>query len=313
MTQKNRWPAGVRLLIALAALAALLACAWFVTSYRIEKQVEKTLREALEKHQLSDRVQWQGISVSPLGHVALKDVVFQQSPDLHYKAEKIRISDIINQQDRLGLRLQLTQWQVVLSEAARKHIPAPFAHIVMLPMDVQGQLDLDFTQDTGRIDYDMQVPNAYAVDYHLEISQIGILRDILKKWLPDLALTTEDPKGRSALGRFLSPWGGLLYSNLTTLDISLHDRGLRASLSDAGKEQGNIISQMTQGGLRVLQQSCAYALPERALSCQHLADFIEGKKSSLRLIAQPEQPVPIWRVMRFNLKENIRLLNLRLE
>jgi len=298
-------PVGPRIFKVLLVLTLLLACGWFVASDQIERKIEKTLQEALEKHQLTDRVQWQGISASPLGHVVLKDVVFQHSNELQYKAEKIRISDIINHQDRLRIHLQLTQGQVVVAEAARKHLPASWADTVMLPMDAHGQLDLDFAQDTGRIVYDIQVHNAYVVDYRLEISQIAALRAMLKQWLPELALSTEDTGAKT--------WGGWLSTRLNTLDVTLYDRSFWVSLSESGEEEGTMTQQIMQGGLQVLQKSCAYALPERALSCQHLTDFIDGKKSSLHLTAQPEQPVALWRMLRFNQKETIRLLNLRLE
>jgi len=298
-------PIGPRIFKALLVLALLLACGWFVISYQTERKIEKTLQEALEKHQLTDRMQWQGISASPLGYVVFKDVVFQHSNELQYKAEKIRISDLINQQDRLRLHLQLTQGQAVFSAATLKHLPASWVDTMMLPVDGRWQLDLDFAQDTGRVVYNLQVHNAYAVDFHLEISQIVALRKMLKQWLPGLALSTEDTDPKA--------WGGWLSTNLNTLDVTLHDRGLRASLSKSRAEKGKITPQIMQGALQALEQSCAYALPERALSCQHLTDFIDGPKNSLRLTAQPEQPVALWRTLRFNQKETIRLLNLRLE
>jgi len=297
---------GLRIFIVLFVL--LLILGWFGTCYFIEKKVEGILLEALQKQGLQDKVQWKSISASPFKVVVLKDVMFQQSDHLHYKADSIRISDVINQQDRLRIRLQITRLQSILSAKMQERLSANAVGDAMRPIDSSIMLDLDFGKDQGRLVSDNQVQDLYDLDVHWEISNIAVLRDILKQKFPNLALNTDSAHG--------NPTFGLLAISLNSLDARLHDRGAVAKwLPPATKagEKDDITGQMVRGGMQALQKGCAYALPERALSCQHLTDFAQGKKDSLRLTVRPEQPVPMWRLVRVNQKETIRLLDIRLE
>jgi len=295
---KNK-PAGTRIFITVLVLALLLACGWFITSYRIEKNVEEKLHQLLKKHQLSERVQWQYISASPLGVVVFKNVTFQNSANVRYTAEKIRISDIINHRDRLRIRLQIIQGQ------GGNHA----AQYVMQPIDMNWQADLNFAEDQGTFIYDSQAQASYDFTFHLDIRNIAVLRGMLKKWLPDLALSTEGAAGNTPLG--------LMVLSFNALDATVYDRRLAAQLQAApetGVEKSHDIpQQIMQVGWQALQKGCAYALPEHAQSCQHLTDFVQGKKSRLHLTAQPQKPLPLWQFVRLNQAKTLSALNVRLE
>jgi len=281
--------------IALLILLVILGLAWVIVSYQIEKKIEKTLHQTLEKHDLQDQVQWHSISVSPLKTVTLKNVVYQPPGGLQYQANKIRISDVINQPDRLRIHLQILQMLPVIP--ASKSNPQS--------TDINMQVDLDFAKDTGRITGDAQVQHGYDFDFHWEISKIAVLRRMLKQRFPYLALSTEGASGNAVFG--------LLAVSFNSLEARWDDRGAAAKqLSNTPKEgeDNDIIGQLMRGTMQTLEKGCAYAIPDMAQSCQHLIDFAQGKKSSLHLTATPAQPLPLWQFVRLNQAKSLRALNI---
>jgi len=291
--QRPRKSLGKRILFFVLILAALSGVAWFIVCWRIEQQVEKFLHQALEKHQLTDRIKWQGIRASPLGSVVLSDVEYQRSEHTQYRAKSLRISEWINQPDHFRLRLQLNEAHIVSSDKT------------MRPVNANMQVNLDFAADQGSGSVELLQPEGNDLAVRLDISKMAVLRKLLKERFPGLALSTDGSVGNAALG-----W---MQVSINGLEASLHNRLGRATKWIQPLEAGDHPPTIWQKGWKLLQESCAYALPTQAQSCQHLTEFVQGRKNHLHLTAQPTQPVPLWRFIRFDQASTLRALNIQLK
>jgi len=290
--QRPRKSLGKRILFFVLILAALSGVAWFIVCWRIEQQVDQFLHQVLEKHQLTDRIKWQGISASPLGSVVLSDVEYQRSEHMQYRAKSLRISKLINQPDHFRLRLQLNEVHILSSDKT------------MRPVNANMQVNLDFAADQGSGSVELLQPEGINFAVRLDISKMAVLRKLLKERFPGLALSTDGSVGNAALG-----W---MQVSISGLEASLHNRG-KATEWATPPEQGSLPQTMWQKGWKLLQESCAYAMPTQAQSCQHLTEFVQGRKNHLHLTAQPTQPVPLWRFVRFNQASTLRALNIQLK
>jgi|GEM_PF-1554964 len=307
MTSENHRPRkslGKRIFFIFLTLACLSGITWWIICWRIEQQVEQLLHQALEKHQLTDRVNWQGIHASPLaGSVLLSDVVYQRSEHIQNRATSLRISELINQPDHFRLRLQLNEVRTVFSDEALQQLPATVSNKAKHPVDVNLWVDMDFAEDKGSGRVELLQRDSYDFAARLDISQMAALRNLLKERFPGLALSTSESVGNTAL-----TW---MKFSINGLEASLHNRGGATELA-APPEPGGFPQDILQKGWEALQKGCTYiaAIAEHAQSCQRLAEFAQGKRGSLRLIAQPNRPVPIWRLIP---PGSLRALNIRLE
>jgi len=291
--QRPRKSLGKRILFFVLILTVLSGMAWFIVCWRIEQQVEQSLHQALEKHQLTDRVKWQGIRASPLGSVVLSDVEYRQSEHMQYRAKSLRISELINQPDHFRLRLQLNEAHTVFSDQAKR------------PVDINMQVDLNFAADQGSGSVELFQQDGTDFATRLDISRMAVLRNLLKDRFPGLALSTDETVGNAALA-----W---MKVSVNALEASLHNRGKATELATS-PEPGNISQEMLQKSWQALQKGCAYAARrEVAQSCQHLTDFAQGKKSSLHLTMQPARPISMTRFLFFSQVGSWRELNIQLE
>jgi len=301
--QRPRKSLGKRILFFMLILAVLSGVAWFIVCWRIEQQVEQLLHQALEKHQLTDRVKWHGIRASPLGSVVLSDVEYRRSEHIQYRAKSLRISELVNQPDHFRLRLQLNEAHTVFSDEILQKLPASVSDRTKRPVNANMQVNLDFAADQGSGSVELLQQEGYDFAVQLDISKMAVLRKLLKERFPGLALSTDGSVGNAALG-----W---LQVSINGLEASLHTRDRATGLAqplDAGGHPQTI----WQNGWKLLQESCAYAMPTQAQSCQHLTEFVQGRKNHLHLTAQPTQPVPLWRFIRFD-QAAFRALNIQLK
>jgi len=286
-TVKRKWIISACILV----LIVLGALAWQFISRYMDGQAEVKVQQTLQTFGLQDKVQWEKLSISPFGTLTLNNLRVEMSEDETIKVQQARISEVIDQTDHQRIRVQLTQAKAELSPINAKGIPEDFFN----PMDINLQLDLNFSSNQAQIIYDSQQKGVADIELQLQLSQIGALRGVLGTIFPQSAAASIDlDPNFIGLNRLAA-----IYSiSLNSFDGKINNHGLIKHVTDAikedmNKETGGKGEQAFERVIQEIQSACHNGVEALKQPCQNEADFVLGKKNSLHLTAQPEQPVSL--------------------
>jgi len=293
MTQKLKW-------IVPSAIVGVGVLVWGVLQY-LGAQAETRLRDALAEYGLQHRVHWQDISAS-MGGVTLKGVRIDLDDDSGWQAERVKLSDLSDTEDRQRVTLQVTGLSAFgaqgVSPVLDDFVGLPSGYAALPPLDVDVKLDVRYDKDAAELSVVLQQPEALDVDYHMQLTQIGALRELARgrSTKPSAFGTTPD----------MPDWTTI---HLKALDVKLKDRGMvkrgialykRYNIAlDA--QGGSISSQQKQGfaqAIQTLETDCrkypmALATQNAEQTCRALTRFLSDEKDTLRVSAAPKTPVPI--------------------
>jgi len=304
MTQKLKW-------IVPSAIVGVAVLVWGVLQY-LGAQAETRLRDALAEYGLQHRVHWQDISAS-MGGVTLKGVRIDLDEDSGWQADRVKLSDLSDTEDRQRVTLQVTGLSAFgtqgVSPVLDNFVGLPSGYAALPPLDVDVKLDVRYDKDAAELSLALHQPEALDVDYHMQLTQIGALRELVRA---ALAADTPAARGRSTNPRAfgttpdMPDWTSI---HLKALDVKLKDRGMvkrgialykRYNIAlDA--QGGSISSQQKQGfaqAIQTLETDCrkypmALATQNAEQTCRALTRFLADEKDTLRVSAAPKTPVPI--------------------
>jgi len=307
MTQKLKW-------IVPSAIVGVGVLVWGVLQY-LGGQAETRLRDVLAEYGLQHRVHWQDVRAS-VGGVTLKGVRIDLDDDSGWQADRVKLSDLTNTKDRQRVTLQVAGLSAFGAQGVTPVLDAfvglPSGHAALPPLDVDVKLDVRYDKDAAELSVALHQPEALDVDYHMQLTQIGALRELARAAVAAEAPAARAPRGRSTNPSAFGTTQGMpdwTATHLKALDVKLKDRGMvkrgialykRHNIAlDA--QGGSIPSQQKQGfaqAIQALETACrkdpmALATQNAEQTCRALTRFLSDEKDTLRVSAAPKTPVPI--------------------
>jgi hypothetical protein len=284
---------------------------WWGGSWWVSNKQESRLRAKLTEHGLQDRVHWKSLNGSLFGSFTLEDVVVDMPGQGKVQAGSVRVSDVVNSDDRqrLALRVQgLRQTDVKGEQAMAQMLGALSGRFELPPMDVELKVDARYDDDEGEIQLSLRQKEAVDFDFHLELTQIKVLREMGQ---------AAGAAGQAGLGS-MGGMGGMGLFALLALGEQVQLKSLQSSVKDRGAVErgialykrhnvpvsvdgGSLASQRDKGfAQRVLDIKAGCMREGPALlskdpkgSCDAVTEFLSGKEDSLRVSIQPKTPMPI--------------------
>jgi len=262
----------------------------------------------LTQYNLQHRVHWQDVSAS-FGGVTLTGVRIDQDDVSGWQADRIKISDLTDTQDRQRVTLQVAGLSAFGAQGTTPVlgdlVGLPTGNAALPPLDVDVKLDVRYDKNAAELSVVLNQPEALDVDYRMQLTQIVALRELARAATTANTPATRAPRAFGNLQRL---------SNLTTihvkaLDVKLKDRGMvkrgmalykrhNITLDPQG---GSIKSQQNQGltqEIQILEANCrknpaALATNNAEQTCRAFTRFLANEKDTLRVAAAPKTPVPI--------------------
>lgn len=283
---------------------------WGISAYASSK-AEDRLRQALAEYGLQHRVHWKDLSASVFGTVTLKDVTVDLERDGALKAERVKVSDLIDDRDRQRINLQVEGLSEAGDQASSfllgKTVGLPTGRANLPPMDASVKLDARYDDDEAEVAVVLRQKDALDAEYRMRVTQIGALRDLAR------AANSGGANELSALGMGGMGIFGALSSlsriSLASLEAKVEDRGmvergitlykrhnvpLQVDGGSARSQRNKAFEQSIEtwqadcqrNGVALLTQS-----PEK--SCRAAARFLSGDKRTLHLTVSPKTPVSV--------------------
>jgi len=291
MQQKLKW-------IVLGVVIGAGVLAWGVLQY-LGGSAETRLRDVLTEYGLQHRVHWQSASAS-FGSITLKKVRFDLDGEDGWQAERVKVSDLTDTQDRQRITLQIEGLAEFGAQGATSAlhdvVGLPTGKVDLPPLDADVKLDVRYDKDAAELSVALNQKDALNVDVHMALTRIDALRTLTR------AAVAANARRQG--------WDELNWTtiHLKALDMKLEDRGMvkrgialykRHNIAlDA--DGGSVKSQQNKAfeeAINVLQTSCrknqmALRTKDAEQTCRALARFLSNDKNTLRVSVSPKAPVP---------------------
>jgi len=304
MQQKLKW-------IVPSVIVGVGVLVWGVLQY-LGGSAEARLRDALAEYGLQHRVHWQGISAS-FGGVTLNGVRFDLDGEDGWQAERVKVSDLTDTQDRQRITLHIEG----LAEFGAQGTTSVLDTIVGLPsgkanlppLDAHVKLDVRYDKDAAELSLVLNQKDALNVDVHMALTRIDALRTLTR------AAVAADAPARGArrsaantrrLAQDVLDWTAI---HLKALDAKLEDRGMikrgialykRHNIA-LDVDGGSVKSQQNKEFAQIIQNletrcrkdKAALRTKDAEQTCRALARFLSNDKNTLRVSMAPRDPVPL--------------------
>jgi hypothetical protein len=319
-----------RLLVPAAAVA-IVAAGYFGLCAYASKQAQKRLDDFVYDNHLSGAISWDSVSSSPLGgKVVLKGVEFGEGKAGGLRADKVTLTDLINNDSRSRVRIEATGVQA--SNGSLQGLQELGAMASMMgmggglrgvnsfgpllssgrnelkPFDLMLSVDLDddATRATGETFVDMPDLFTFSASYRMDNVK-GLHRAVNDLQHGDKS------SGYEVLGLAVQGvQGAFARAELSDLKVSFKDKGMvkRSALlqqryaTPLDPTAGSADKQRQawfEKSLDKWQKSCESGMRENApmLSdgCELMVKLFKGKNDGIELTIDPKDPVRVMDLM----------------
>lgn len=306
-----------------------LGVLWWAGSWYASSKAEERLRSRLVEYGLQDKVSWKSLDASLFGSVTLKGVTVDMQRQGQLRADSLKISDVIDDKNRQRVSLQAEGLTETAGEGGAswgQSLGLATGRAELPPMDASLKLDARYDDDEGKLELTVRQKEVMNLDYRLEVTQIGPLRDLARVAgsSRELSMLGQGALDMSGLGvsvggrsmgplNMISAMSALSRISLKSMDARLEDRGmiergivlykrhnvpLKAD-GDSIKSQRNKAfeqhMQAWEASCRTQGPALMTLNPEQ--TCRATARFLSGDKDTVRLLVEPKSPVSAEQIM----------------